>query len=169
MIELCCEYLSVRCICLCVLITSRTRFRVSEPTLTVKESSDKRSIMATFVITFIGKFSSMQLIYGEKTRKSLCRTKFSTSFCLSYNESHYSNKRESCTVTEKIEVNGIHRKLWRKELHDIDVPLQLSLLNCTIKCVQKKVQILFTVPVKPPVKAMHKKLEKVVFSCFINL
>ena len=76
----------------------------SQSTLTVKKSSDKRSIMVTFAITFSGKFSSMQLIYGEKTRKSLPRTKFPTSFSLSYNESHYSNERESCTLTEKISV-----------------------------------------------------------------
>ena len=34
MIELCCEYLSVRCICLYVLIMSRMRFRVNPAAVT---------------------------------------------------------------------------------------------------------------------------------------
>ena len=66
----------------------------------IKGSSDKRSITATFSITFSGKFLPMQLIYGEKTTKSLPRFKFPNDFSLSVNKTHYSNIKEACKLIE---------------------------------------------------------------------
>ena len=38
----------------------------------------------------------MQLIYGDKTTKSLARFKFPNDFLLSVNKTHYSNEKEAC-------------------------------------------------------------------------
>ena len=75
----------------------------------IKGSSDKRSITATFSITFSGKFLPMQLIYGGNTTKSLSRFKFPNDFSLSVNKSHYSNEKEACKLIEEILVPYIER------------------------------------------------------------
>ena len=75
---------------------------VSRSTLAKKGSSDKRSIIATFSITFSGKFLPMQLIYERKTTKSLPRFKFLNDFSLSVNKTHYSNEKEACKLIEEI-------------------------------------------------------------------
>ena len=61
----------------------------------IEGTSDKRSITATFSITFNGKFLPMQLIYGEKTTKSFPRFKFPNDFPLNVNKTHYSNEKEA--------------------------------------------------------------------------
>ena len=63
---------------------------------------DKRSITATFSITFDNKFLPMQLIYKGKTSQSLPKVKFPDGFSLSANESHYSNDKESINFLEEI-------------------------------------------------------------------
>ena len=65
-------------------------------------NSDKRTITATFAISFKGDFMPMQLIYGGKTTKCLPRFKFPDKFSLSYNETHYSNENEACKFIEEI-------------------------------------------------------------------
>ena len=70
--------------------------------MSIAGSTDKRSITGTFIITLSGKFLSMQLIYGDKTKQSLPRFKFPESFSLSANPKHFSNKAESLKVIEEI-------------------------------------------------------------------
>ena len=65
-------------------------------------SDDKRVITGTFAIDLTGTFLPMQLIYGGKTSKSLPRVKFPESFCLSVNEKHYSNERESLRYFDEV-------------------------------------------------------------------
>ena len=74
-----------------------------------KGSSDKRSIAATFSISFSGKFLPMQLIYGGKTTKSLPRFKFPNDFSLSVNKTHYSNEKEALQINRR-NLSAIHRK-----------------------------------------------------------
>ena len=71
-------------------------------TVPVAGSSDKRTITATFSITFNEKFLPMQLIYGGTTAKSLPRFKFPDEFSLSFNKTHYSNENESCKLIEEV-------------------------------------------------------------------
>ena len=75
----------------------------------IKGSSDKRSITATFSITFSRKFLPMQLIYGGKTTKSSPRFKFPNDFLLSVNKTHYSNEKEACKLIEEILVPYIQK------------------------------------------------------------
>ena len=56
---------------------------------------EKRSITASFSITFDNKFLSMKLIYKGKTSQSLPKVKFPDGFFLSTNESHYSNEKKN--------------------------------------------------------------------------
>jgi len=79
-------------------------------TMTLKESknvtitgaADKRNITATFAVTLSGDFLPVQLIYGGKTEQSLPRFQFPDSFCLSVNEKHYSNTKESLKFFNEI-------------------------------------------------------------------
>ena len=71
-------------------------------TVTIKGSTEKRTITATFTISIRGDFLPMQLIYGGKTKKRLPRFKFPEKFSLSYNETHYSNEKEACKFIEEI-------------------------------------------------------------------
>ena len=54
----------------------------------IKGSSDKRTIVATFVISFQGDFLPTQLIYGGKTIKCLPRFMFPEKLSLSYEKTH---------------------------------------------------------------------------------
>ena len=71
-------------------------------TVPIKGSSDKRTLTATFAISLQVDFMSVQLIYGEKTRKCLPRFKFLEKFSLSYNETRYNNEKEACKFIEEI-------------------------------------------------------------------
>ena len=78
-----------------------TLAKKNSKTVTIKGSTDKRTITATFVIS-IRDFLAIQLIYGGKTKKCLPRFKFPEKFSLSYNETHYSNEKETCQFIEEI-------------------------------------------------------------------
>ena len=56
----------------------------------------------------------IQLIYGGKTRKSLPKYRFPTSFSLSVNPTHYSNSEESIKFVKEIILPYVVEK--RKEL-----------------------------------------------------
>ena len=71
-------------------------------TVPIKKSTEKWMIAATFTITLDGHFLTAQLIYGEKTSKSLPRVNFPKSFSLSANTKHHSNEQESIKVLEEI-------------------------------------------------------------------
>ena len=61
-------------------VSESTLAKKNSKAVAIKGSSDKRSITATFSITFSGKFLPMQVIYGGKTTKSLPRFKFPNDF-----------------------------------------------------------------------------------------
>ena len=79
-----------------------TLAKKNSKTVTIKGSTDKRTITATFAISIRGDFLPMQLIYGGKTKKCLPRFKFPEKFSLNYNEAHYSNEKESRKFIEEI-------------------------------------------------------------------
>ena len=66
-----------------------------ETNVPIAGASDKRSITATFSITFHNKFLPMQLIYKDKTNQSLPKVGFPDGFSLSTNKTHYSNEEEA--------------------------------------------------------------------------
>ena len=72
-----------------------TLAKKNSKTVTIKGSTDKRTITTTFAILIRGDFLPMPLIYGGKTKKCLPRFKFPEKFSLSYNETHYSNEKEA--------------------------------------------------------------------------
>ena len=54
----------------------------------IKRVDDKRQITATFAVSLTGKFLLIQLVYKEKTKRSLAKFKFPNAFSLSYTENH---------------------------------------------------------------------------------
>ena len=64
--------------------------------------SDKRAITVTLCQTLKCKMLPFQLIYTGKTQRSLPSVKFPKGFCLSFNESHWSNEKETLRLLNKI-------------------------------------------------------------------
>ena len=95
-------------------VSRSTLAKKNSKAVAIKGSSDKRSITATFSITFSGKILPMQLIYGGKTTKSLPRFKFPNDFSLSVNKTHYSNEKEACKLIEEILVPTSKRFVNRR-------------------------------------------------------
>ena len=63
-------------------ILQTTLAKKNSKSLEIAEGSDKRSITATFAVSFDGTLLPMQLIYGGKTSQSLPKLKFPSSFSL---------------------------------------------------------------------------------------
>ena len=57
----------------------------------IKGVEDKRQITAIFAVSLTGKFLPIQLIYKGKTKRSLPKFKYPSTFSLSYTENHWSN------------------------------------------------------------------------------
>ena len=57
----------------------------------IKGVDDKRQITATFAVSCIGELLPIQLIYAEKTERSLPKYSFPTSFSVTFTENHWSN------------------------------------------------------------------------------
>ena len=74
---------------------------------------DKRQITATFAISLTGKFFSIQLIYKGKTKRSVPKFKFPSTFSLSYTENRLSNTEISIEFFEQIIVPYL--KMVKKE------------------------------------------------------
>ena len=71
-----------------------------------------------------GQFLPMQVIYGEKTTKSIPRVSFPDGFLVSANLKHYSNKEESLKMMEHIIVPCVKKQ--RKILKlDVEYPAML--------------------------------------------
>ena len=83
-------------------VDDQTQSRKGSKHVAIKGLSFKKSITATFGITFNLKFLPMQLIYGGKTQRSLLRMKFPHSFSLSGNKKHFSNTQESLKLIDEI-------------------------------------------------------------------
>ena len=67
-------------------------------------STKKRSITATFLVTYNGDFHPRQLIYEGKTIQSFSRFSFPDSFPFTVNRSHFNNTAESIKTKEEIVV-----------------------------------------------------------------
>ena len=89
----------------------------------VTGSNKKKAITLTFVIALNGAFLLIQAIYESKTTRCLPRVKFPESFCLSFNENHWDNKKESLKMTEDINVPYV-----TKEREKLSSPNQPALL-----------------------------------------
>ena len=89
----------------------------------VTGSNKKKAITLTFVIALNGAFLLIQAIYESKTTRCLPRVKFPESFCLSFNENHWDNKKESLKMTEDIIVPYV-----TKEREKLSSPNQPALL-----------------------------------------
>ena len=68
-----------------VTVAQTTLAKKNSKSVAIAGGSDKRSITATFVVSFGGTFLPMQLIYGGKTTQSLPKFRFPSSFSLSIN------------------------------------------------------------------------------------
>ena len=99
-----------------VRVSRSTLAKKNSKAVAIKGSSDKRSITATFSMTFSGKFLPMQLIYGGKTTKSLHRFKFPNDFSLSVNKTHYSYEKETCKLIEESLVPYIEKVCQEENL-----------------------------------------------------
>ena len=74
-----------------VFVANQTLSRKGSNLVAIKDLSFKKSITASFRITFNLKFVSMQLIYGGKSQRTLPRVNFPDSFSLNAKEKHFSN------------------------------------------------------------------------------
>ena len=68
----------------------------------IRGVDDKRQITGTFAVTLTGKFLPIQLIYTGKTKRSLPKFKFPSSFSVTCTENHWSNTEKSIEFFEEI-------------------------------------------------------------------
>ena len=85
-----------------VTVAQTTLAKKNSKSVAIAGGSDKRSITATFAVSFDGTFLPMQLIYGGKKTQSLPKFRFPSTFSLSVNPTHYSNENEACKMIEEI-------------------------------------------------------------------
>ena len=90
----------------------------------IARSTDKRTITSTFSITIDGQFLPMQIIYGEKTSKSIPRVSFPDGFLVSANPKHYSNEEESLKMMEHIIIPYVQQQRNTLKL-DAEYPAML--------------------------------------------
>ena len=92
------------------------------------EGFDKRSITATFAISFNGTFLPMQLIYGGKTTQSLPKFKIPSNFSLGVNPTHFSNENEACNMIEEIIASHV-KNVWKRDKLPLDQKALLRYSN----------------------------------------
>ena len=68
----------------------------------IKGVDDQRQVTATFAVSLTGKFLPIKLIYEGKTKRSLPKLKFPSTFSLSFSENHWSNTKKSIEFFEQI-------------------------------------------------------------------
>ena len=85
-----------------VQVSLLTMAKRQETNVLIAGANDKRSVTATFSITFNNKFLPMQLIYKGKTNQSLPKVDFPDGFSLSANKTHYSNEEEALKFIDEI-------------------------------------------------------------------
>lgn len=73
-----------------------------------KGGTDKRGMTLTLAETLDGSVLPFQLIYQGKTARSLPATNFQEGFCLSYDEKHWSNEKETLPL-----INYVHPYIQR--------------------------------------------------------
>ena len=85
-----------------VQVSLMTMAKCGETNVPIASTNDKRSITATFSITFDNKFLPMQLTYNGETNQSLPEVDFPDGFSLSTNKTHYSNEEEALKFIDEI-------------------------------------------------------------------
>ena len=81
---------------------------------------------------------SIQLIYGDKTNKSIPTVSFPSDFVISANENHYSNEREALNMLENVIIPYVGKKRVALNL-DFDHPALLIMdvfkgqMTCTVR------------------------------------
>ena len=68
----------------------------------IRGVDDKRQITGTFAVTITGKLLPIQLIYTGKTKRSLPKFEFPSSFSVTFTENHWSNTEKSIEFFEEI-------------------------------------------------------------------
>ena len=81
---------------------NKTMARKGEKHVARKGASDKRGVTVTLSETLNGDILHFQIIYKGKTSTSLPSMKFPKGFCLSYNESHWSNEAETIRLLQEV-------------------------------------------------------------------
>ena len=67
-----------------------------------KGATDKRCVTVTLSETLKGDILPFQIIYKGKTSRSLPSVQFPEGFCLSFNETHWSNEAETIRLLKKV-------------------------------------------------------------------
>ena len=80
----------------------------------ISGTSNKKAITGTLVITLDGHCLPFQLIYGEKTTRSLPKFKVPKKFSLSVNEKHFSNTQESLKILREIAIPYVNQQRQEK-------------------------------------------------------
>ena len=81
-------------------------------TVPIKGVNDKRQITATFTVTASGSFLPIQLIYSDKTKRSLRKFDFPKCFDVIFTPNHWSNYEKCVTLFKKIVFPYLK---WKKE------------------------------------------------------
>ena len=81
--------------------------------ISIAGSNDKRSIILTICESLDGKILQFQLIYKEKIQRSLPTVGLPHGFCLSYNEKHWSNEKETVLLIKLVLV--LYIKKFKEE------------------------------------------------------
>ena len=80
----------------------------------ISGTSNKKAITGTLVITLDGHCLPFQLIYGEKTTRSLLKFKVPKKFSLSVNEKHFNNTQESLKILREIAIPYVNQQRQEK-------------------------------------------------------
>ena len=84
-----------------------------ETNVPIEGANDKRSITATFSITFNNKFLPVQLIFKGKTNQSLQKVDFADDVLLSASKTYYNNEEEVLKFIDEIILPHVQKK-WAK-------------------------------------------------------
>ena len=93
-----------------VQVSSMTMVKRGETNVPIAGANDKRSITATFSITFDNTFLPMLLIYKGKSNQGLPKVDFPDGFSLSANKTHYSNEEEALKFIDAIMLPHVQKE-----------------------------------------------------------
>ena len=120
-----------------VQVSSMTMEKRGETNVPIAGANGKRSITATFFITFDNNFLPMQLIYKGKSNKSLPKLDSPDGFSLSANKTHYSNEEEALKFIDEIILPHVQKE------------------QVKLRCGNQKALLIFDVfGVKQPIKSL---------------
>ena len=84
-----------------------TQAVIGSETAPVAGSTDKRMITWYYLKS---DFMAMQIIFGGKTRKSILRVSFPSSFCICANEKHYSSVAKSLKLFNEVIIPYVQKE-----------------------------------------------------------